>query len=682
MKSIRQLFRQPLKTASGILLVALAVAILVTCVGQYAATRLTRANVDDNYDTVALLSDEYFWENTPGHRVHHSILPEVYQNWIDDTVLKRSDLVKQESYSEVYSAYIPGVSPDNFSQYENGDCMDFYSPSNCVGNPYRCAVLEVTLTKLGTVIDEDTVNYATPDDPVGQDFRNYINLLCVGTVERAIGLEQGFTSPVGKTIVIMVRAFDEDALAAFNLEEGHRYLVYGMDYTDVDGEAKQSKVITYPTLFEDLFGPAPLGLNGPEYDSIRKRFDCFMTVCDYSALPVMYSSGGKFELRNDLREKCYLDADGLHKTYIPAEEFIPNYTVPTIVRLDGTAEEVLESDNGVLWRQVLEDMKIHNHGFPVMAVDKLGYQVTFARQNARIVDGRSFTEAERANGSRVCVISQEVAALNGLNIGDTIEMQTYTYDPNIEAQYYDLVSETRFPSAAIYSRTLGFTSEMESYEIVGIYRQKDAWQNREDAYGITPNVIFVPKGSISGHKLTGSSGIYYTLVLQNGKMEEFQTLQEEAGYPDLFICYDQGYMDIVNGLDAYEGISQQVFFIGIGAYAAVMLLFILLFPLRQRATLATMGSLGASRARKITHLLLSSIGIIVPGSALGAVMGILTWDKVAAELMASVNVSIPLEADMLVTAPLVALVQLFAAVIGILILSLLITGSKNMMKRK
>ena len=682
MKSIRQLFRQPLKTASGILLVALAVAILVTCVGQYTATSLTRAELDDNYDTVALLSDEYFWENTPGHRVHHSILPEEYQNWIDDTVTNRSDLIKQESYSEVYSAYAPDISPDNFSKYENGDLMDFYRPHSCIGNPYRCAVLEVTLNKLGTVIDEDTVNYATPDDPVGQDFRKYINILFAGTVDRVIGLEKGFASPVGKTIVIMVRVYDEEELAALALEEGQRYLVYGMDYTDVDGEAKYSKVITYPTLFEDLFGPVLKGLNGPEYDSILKKFDCYMTACDYSALPIMCSSDGKFELKNDLRETSYMDENGMHMTYIAAEEYIPNYTVPTIAKLNGTVEEYLESKNGGLWRQVLEEMEISNHGFPVLAVDKLGYQVVFARQKARIVEGRDFTEKERTNGSRVCIISQQLASENGLQVGDTIEMRSYGIDPNIEVQYSDLLSGTRLPSAAVYSRALGFTSESESYEIVGIYRQKDAWQNREDAYGITPNVIFVPKGSISGDKLTRDSGIYYTLVLHNGMLEEFQALQEEAGYPDLFICYDQGYMDIVNGLDAYEDISQQVFFVGIGAYAAVMLLFILLFPLRQRATLATMGSLGASRARKITHLLLSSIGILIPGSIAGAVIGILSWDKVAAELMASVNVSIPLEADMLVTAPLVALVQLFAAVIGILILSVLITGSKNMMKRK
>ena len=683
MKSIRQLLRQPLRTVSGILLIALAVAILVTCVGQYTATSLTRANVDDNYDTVALLSQEYFWEDIPeGGLRQHTKLPEEYQTWVDSTILSRTDLVKGESRTEIYSAYAPGLVIDNFSQYENGDWLGMTHDN--AGNPYRCAMLEVTLTQVGTEIREDVTNYSM-DGVEWSSLRRYISILCIGRVEQVIGLEQGFASPVGKHITLTITAYDEAEFEAMDLQIGQRYLVYGMDYSDLRGEMLESSITMNKPGYEELYGPLPV-LDYPyigyvDYSAIMDQIDCHMTVYDHCAMPVIYpGDDGKMTVWRDLRKLWQLEDGNLSAQFVPVEEYPDNH-VPTIVKLDGSAEEYLASEEASLWQRALEGIAINNHGFPVITVDKLGHQVTFARGDTRIVEGRDFTEEERSNGSRVCVISETVAMLNGLSIGDTIDLQTYAYDPNIEQQRGTLRSTT-FPSAAIYAHHLGFTSEPESYTIVGLYRQKDAWQNREDSYGITPNVIFVPKGSIAGDKLTGDSGIYYTLVLHNGKMEEFQTLQEEAGYPDLFICYDQGYMDIVNGLDAYKGIGQQVFFIGIGAYAAVMLLFILLFPLRQRAVLATMGSLGSSRARKITHLLLSSIGILIPGSIAGSVIGILAWDKVAAELMASVNVSIPLEANMTVTAPFIAMVQLFAAVIVILFLSVCITGSNNMMKRK
>lgn len=682
MKSLRQLFRQPLRTGSGILLTALAVAILVTCVGQYTATSLTRANVDDNYDTVALLSDEYFFEDLPeGGRRQHTVLPEEYQNWVDNTILTRTDVVKEESHAEVYSAYAPQLVPDNFSHYENGDIMGY--PDN-IGNPYRCAMLEVSLTQVGKKIYEDAV-HVSRDGVTWTAMRNSISILCVGRVENVIGLEQGFASPNGKTIVLTITAFEEAEFEAMNLQVGQRYLVYGMDYSDIRGEMLESDISMNRPGYEELFGPIPI-LDQPyvgyvDYSAIMNQIDCHMTVYDHCSMPVRYpDENGEMAVRHDKRKLFTLENGKRSGQFVDLEEY-PDYHVPTIVRLEGSAEDYLASEEATLWQRALDGFKINIHGFPVMAVDKLGYQVTFSRGDSRITQGRDFTEEECSAASKVCVISETLATLNGLSVGDTIDLQTYAYDPNIEAQVLTFIA-TKFPSAAIYSHNMGFTSEPETYTIVGLYRQKDAWQNREDAYGITPNVIFVPKGSISGDKLTRDSGIYYTLVLHNGKMEAFQTLQKEAGYPDMFICYDQGYMDIVNSLDAYEGISQQVFYIGMAAYAAVMLLFILLFPLRQKGVLATMGSLGASRIRKINHLILSSIGILIPGSIAGAVIGALAWEKVAAELMASVNVSIPLEADMLVTAPLVALAQLFAAVIAILIVSLLITGSKNMMTRK
>ena len=57
MKTVHQLLRQPVKTLFLLLLVFLASAMLVICVGQYTAAGLARANLDDRYDTVALLSD-------------------------------------------------------------------------------------------------------------------------------------------------------------------------------------------------------------------------------------------------------------------------------------------------------------------------------------------------------------------------------------------------------------------------------------------------------------------------------------------------------------------------------------------------------------------------------------------------------------------------------------------------
>ena len=228
---------------------------------------------------------------------------------------------------------------------------------------------------------------------------------------------------------------------------------------------------------------------------------------------------------------------------VPAEEYIPDYRVPTMARLEGEAEDFLASEEGFLWRQALKEMEISNHGFPVLAVEKLGYQAAFVRGQTRIVEGRDFTEEERSGGSRVCILSESLAAANGLKVGDTIDLRYYGYDYNIAAQQ-ESMSRTSSPSAAIYSRREGFLAETEKYRIVGLYRQNNAWRNGDDPYGFTPNTVFVPKASVSGEMMTKKGGVYYSIVLQNGKKYEFEELQREAGYPDLFLCTDQGYSQI------------------------------------------------------------------------------------------------------------------------------------------
>ena len=142
MKTVHQLLRQPVQSLLLLLLVFLASAMLVICVGQYTAAGLTRANLDDRYDTGALLSDEYFWGKTPGGQAHSPFLPEDIKAWVDNTLATRKDLVKEESYTQMYSAYVPGVAPDNFSQHENGVYLDSSNMAIIgAGNPYRCAML-------------------------------------------------------------------------------------------------------------------------------------------------------------------------------------------------------------------------------------------------------------------------------------------------------------------------------------------------------------------------------------------------------------------------------------------------------------------------------------------------------------------------------------------------------------
>ncbi len=655
MKSIRQLFRQPLKSLSGVLLIALAVTVLVTCVGQYTSTWLTGENTSYSYDTIALISSEALQKREPYGITYYTQLPKEMQNWVDQAIIDRTDLIQGESYTELYSAYIPGLRVDNFSRYLHTGNSDWFGELVDIGNPYRCTMLEVTLDQVGTQIKE-MAKWMQYEGQEEVKFRQSITILCTATVGRVIGLEEGFDSPVGKTIALLIRVYDEAELDSMHLEAGAKYLVYGMDYSDVKGDYFTNLVRSnYPDQFLELFGDAY---------TAEEQVDCYMTVYDHSAMPVVASINSAFEIHPDLRKFMFWEGNEIKAQYIPVEEY-PDYNVPTIERLSGSAEDFLSSDDAFIWNRALEGLEINNHSFPVLAVDKLGNQAIFARDQARIVQGRKFTQKEQEQGDKVCVISETVAILNDLSVGDTIRLQTYGYDPNIEVQFSSLNS-TCFPASAVYSHVYGFSSEPEEYTIVGLYRQDNAWTNQGDAYGITPNTIYVPKGSISGDFLTGKAGIYYTLVLQNGKMQEFMDYQAEAGYRNMFVCYDQGYFKIQADLASYETVSSRALYVGIGGYLGIILLFLVLFPLGQRSNLSIMESLGADRGRQIIHVLVTTFGILLPGSIVGGICGGISQNYLSRELMESVAVNIPMEANPVFLIP--------AVVLGQMVMILCVTG--------
>ncbi len=414
--------------------------------------------------------------------------------------------------------------------------------------------------------------------------------------------------------------------------------------------------------------------------NIRYANSCRLTVYDASVLPWVAPTDQHPYYTISYEERSYhtsKDASeflgtGFH--VVSAEEYIADYALPTFARLDGAAEEFLASEAGALWRQMLEDMEINNHAFPVLAVDKLGYQADFARQMVRIVEGRDFIESELVDGEKVCIISQTVAVESGLKIGDTISIQTYPTDYNLyphKEKKTVFYSPPAYPSAAFYSHAMGFDNGPENYTIVGVYRHQSAWYGTS-TYGFSPNTVFIPKASTNGTMEYDTDGIYRSYVLENGKSDEFQKFVDEAGYHGLFMYYDQGYAQMKSGLDAYEEVSSRALYVGIGAYCVILTLFVILFPVRQRETLSTMRSLGAGRENRIAHVTVSSLGLLIPGSLLGWTAASLLWENVTTELMKSVEANVSLISDH-TSLMLTAVVQLPVTLMVIFITALTMT---------
>ena len=719
MKTMIQLIRQPLRSLYGVMLVTLSVAILITCVGQYAAAELTRRDLEQNYITVAVPNVRYRQDengNDTGRLTADA------QSQISKVIYGNPQLVKTISDNGLVSAYIPGLIADNPTQYDGDVDVYYFNSPNC------CALLEVTLTEIGTEYTENAIVLGPNDSPAGI---KSITLTCRGTVDRVIALQEGYRDPSqGMTVVLNIMIADEAALDALDLRVGQRYMVYTSDYHDLDHEFKSFVCLNQQNFLnfseENIFEFAPAdsqileardesgvpfwfyrnqitfkGETRNEYKIFHPEIleyvnACQVTVCDFSSLPLVYPLLDKEGwnvakwLTND-EVRVYYEPGTVHGfeptpleyelPTIDRDTFVKYYATPTIAPLTGTAEEFLASEEGALWRQILEETEINNHAFPVLTVDKAGYIGDFAREQITLTQGRDFTEEDSENGARVCILSETVAQLNGLKLGDTITLNPYGYDGNVTGQramYNPSVVnplKTTNPGAAFYSRYLGL-GEPETYTIVGLYRHENPWNENSD-YGITPNTILIPQNATNQDTVSlEGAGIYRSYVLQNGAEEEFRKLTEEAGYPALFIYYDQGYSEIKAGLDAYTGVSSRALYVGIGAYVVMLVLFILLFPLRQKEALVTMRSLGAAPASRFCHVVLSALGLLLPGTVLGWAAGTALWQNLSAELMETVGVTVPLVTDgtgMVLTAA----IQLVAALTVVCITALTMAKEKG-----
>lgn len=651
------------KTLAGILLVALATTILFAAVGQYAIGNLSEEELNERYDTIALMTEKYFWVDNPGGngRIRYFSLPEEPQKWVDELLATKENFIKCESTTGLVTGYVPQMNVDNYILHPESGHL---SAEVNMGLPYRCAMLEVTLKRISEVPSIQYATYYTECNEEGE----YLNgtrvqedsvRICVATVEGVIGLERSFPSLVGKDIVLVVKTYDDQQFQDLQLKAGQRYLIYGMDYQDLSikfyTDVIEQATVQYAKSYDDLF---PRTLNDTYCDGwftgrkVPEEIAAAMTVTDLSDFPSMSGKLSRI------------------------------YQMPTFAKLETTAEDFLKSPEGTLWNQRLAEMEISNHSFPVLAVDKVGYQAAFGREQARIVEGRDFNDQERNAGEKVCIIAQSLAEANGLQVGDTISMRLRSWDKNLGIQAVEVITATNFPMGNIYFENADIQEETGEYRIVGLYRQNDAWENTYDPYGFTPNTIFVPKKAVSIPVIEKDTGLYYTLVLHNGQRDNFLKYQEESEYPGMYECYDGGYGEIHASVKAYHDISLKVLIVGAMAAVAVLSATCLLFGWTQKRNLLLMFHLGTDRSRQIGYLVCYGLGILIPGLILGIIGGNLLRTQVAVKLMEITQSSLPVEQSFLGTSVILCAAEAILFVGISLAVGIFLTSKNGMNQRK
>ena len=600
MNPMHQLTRRPVKAAFGALLLALAGVILALSGGQFWAAARTRARVEATYTTVAVVTggDEQAGDSDPS-------LASASAAWEAARFLEQPEqqnwsIIRSRPRVGLVSGYSPGLNPlldlYNFRSYDGGETMD-----SAPDAPYTYFILEV----LAAEVQE------RQDPP--QEGASYSESVwsISGQVLGVYGLQQGLRDPTGWQTDIRFTQYYSDGDAPMRPEAGKRYLLLACTYDDTEWEERcgiaaeilwqtnvqldpwsldiKNNLIRYDqrTRQEEQVLDETLRELPPDAPGYRdpttgaEVFSLSMNAADHLRTNVVRYSG--------MMETLAPDGDSGLWTMQTVD--YGRYNLPSIQELpEGvTAREIM--DGTASWQTALKAVDVTNHSVPVLTVEKVEALADFAAGNAMVTQGRSFFQSEYDSGAAVCLISESLARENGLNVGDSLPLSLYEDDPGLPP-IYARFQESCNPRASVFVPQEGFRQETE-YTIIGLYRQSNEWVTTPTSF--TPNSVFVPEKSVNCPTVYGNLGVWSSLILQNGTIDQMEARLKENGLGGTVTYYDQGYSDIVESLDGYTRVSRTVLLVGLALWAVVLAAYCVLLPMQESKIALRMWTLGAKR---------------------------------------------------------------------------------------
>ena len=641
MNPLHQLTRRPVKAAFGVLLLALAGAILCLSGGQYWAAVQTRAAVERTYTTVAVITGLGSSEETAGSMNAESLRQSSATGaaiFFQEPEQQSWDIIRSRPTVGMVSGYSPCLKP----------AISLYTGHRGSDAPYEYSIVEI---RADAVTERN-------NDWFGES--GSANWQLDGQVLGIYGLNDAFRDPSGQRASVTLCQEYDDPAKLLHPEAGKRYLLLSHSYTDDEWYLRRNVA---DWVFMDTnvqLDPWSLDILGNliRYDQ-RANPDGTQYCRPAHDGEFTDDADGFVELAPD--ELIYSDpVTGIEVTNIDPDDFgrfsfavdalkdtgeimvedpqqpgnwrpetvdYTQYNLPSIQELpDGvTAQEVIDSTSS--WRMAMESIQTNNHSVPVLAVDSVEGMLEFASGRTQITQGRSISQDEYRDGAAVCLISETLARESGLDVGDTLPLSLYEKEKNLMPT---MVGDSD-PTASYYLPQRGFQQETE-YTIIGLYRQSSEWS--ETVASFTPNSVLTPKKSVTCAMETGDcaieaspSGLWGTMILKNGTAGQMEARLAENNLAGTVTYYDQGYSGIMESLDGFSRVSRTVLWVGLALWVVVLAAYCVLFPLQEGKTALRMWTLGTVKRDITGSIWLSSAAVAVIGTVIALAVSIpgMSW---------------------------------------------------------
>ena len=627
----KRLLRRPVRTILWqIMLISMSLLIGVSSVLVYASNRLT--TVLDQHQTTIATQQLNIQKIGPSEWRTYPV--QLYQEDID--ALKALDMVKDIDLRTLTGAYIPelsariglsnryGMNLMNVDQFDEWNANASYDKVVLVGT-----VEQAWMDSAQSVVDYDLSAIGGPELAIGYDCLAIVNIdqVIVAHEDYEFFPSEEFTEYNGKIIVEypFFYAEEQDGYNKNFFEVGETYVLRGCFDPQVFKRSTDPSSVSFAT----RLNPSMIIMNAVGYGMTEENqlvaysdMETDSSPFDDSGIEVISSYGGE---RRVLAEK-----------------------------VETTVEDVLGSDH---WQEIITLYDQTLHSFPVIGTEYLESIYCFLKNEASIVSGRTFTQTEYDNGEKVCIISESVATNAGIQVGDSLTFNQFhvakDYASGNESLDYGIDGFMNNPAIGYEPIPYGFETENETFTVVGIYRLENEWEN--SAYSITPNTIFVPQkaqipGGFGGASYeeerfetqwvsyddgewikdtgphivlvdNGVLGIYMSIILENGRMADFEEAIKETDYADrLFLTFDQGYEAAQESIRSVINMANKLFAFASAGWGLLLLLYILLGQSPERKNLGIMRSVGAKPKQARRYLFLSGLIPAVIGVMIGTLL--------------------------------------------------------------
>ena len=312
--------------------------------------------------------------------------------------------------------------------------------------------------------------------------------------------------------------------------------------------------------------------------------------------------------------------------------------LPWFSAYTGAADEFLSGGAASLWNEkILPLCRLNHESAAVVLTDSLTSTYSFNTGKASLLSGRLFTAEEYRAGAEVCIVSASYAEVNGLRLGDTLELDYYHSS-------YGRYSNGAIPNSRFYTGDPGpyyqrhymspddAIGVCKKYTVVGIYTGA---RFAFGAYHYNADTIFVPKASVPNaqeYEYPGES-LLNTFVLKNGSVESFEQYMQKQGLGKQFLYFDQGFSSVQESLEALEANALRLMLVGIGAFLLSSALFLFLNFRRMRPVIRGVRLLGRSARNVCGEVFTVLISLELPAVLLGAFAAALLFETVTERVL-------------------------------------------------